>query len=43
MPVSEAYTSPFSFTGAITRVVVELGSDAGADPAGESRSALAEE
>lgn len=43
VPVSEAYTSPFSFTGAITRVVVELGSDAGADPAGESRSALAEE
>jgi arylsulfatase A-like enzyme len=43
VPVSEAYPSPFPFTGAIARVVVELGSDAIPDPAGEARSALAEE
>ncbi len=43
VPVSEAYRSPFPFTGAIARVVVELSNDAIPDPAGEARSALAEE
>ncbi len=43
VPVSERYRSPFPFTGTIDRVVVELGSDGELDPAGESRSALAEE
>jgi arylsulfatase A-like enzyme len=43
VPVSETYRSPFPFTGAIARIVVELGSDAIPDPVGEARSALAEE
>lgn len=43
VPVSDAYPSPFPFTGAIARVVVELGSDAEDDPAGESRSARGED
>jgi arylsulfatase A-like enzyme len=41
--VSDAYTAPFPFTGALRRVMVELESDGAGDPAGESRGALGEE
>lgn len=42
-PVNEAYVCPFAFTGAIRRVVFELGNDREPDPRGEHRAALAEE
>jgi len=41
--MSEAYACPFTFTGTIHRVTVELKDDGQADPAAEYRSALAEE
>jgi arylsulfatase len=42
-PVSDAYASPFTFTGTIHRVAVELGSDGKADLQGAGRHALEEE
>jgi arylsulfatase A-like enzyme len=42
-PVSEAYRTPFTFTGTIERVVVELGDDQHRDVQAESRAALAEQ
>jgi arylsulfatase len=42
-PVSEAYRPPFTFTGTIHRVVVELSGDGERDQVVEYRSALAEE
>jgi hypothetical protein len=42
-PVSEAYPTPFTFTGTIERVVVELGDDQHRDVRAESRAALAEQ
>lgn len=42
-PVSDAYPCPFTFTGTIHRVVVELGSDGTADARGAARHALVEE
>jgi arylsulfatase len=42
-PVSDAYTCPFTFTGTIHRVVVELGTDGATDVGGAAREALAEE
>ena len=42
-PVSQAYRSPFPFTGKIRRVVVELADDQERDPAVDLRAALAEE
>jgi arylsulfatase A-like enzyme len=41
--VSDAYASPFRFTGTIHRVIIELGEDGQTDRAGEARAALAEE
>jgi arylsulfatase A-like enzyme len=41
--VGEGYRGPFPFTGSIHRVIVELADDGQSDPAGEARSALAEE
>ncbi|MCC6175611.1 MAG: sulfatase-like hydrolase/transferase [Chloroflexi bacterium] len=40
-PVSEAYRPPFTFTGRIERVTLELGDDQQRDPAAEQRAALA--
>lgn len=42
-PVSEAYACPFTFTGTIHRVIIELGDDCEPDARGEHRAALAEE
>ena len=42
-PVSDAYACPFTFTGTIHRLVVELASDGEADVKGASRHALEEE
>ena len=42
-PVSGAYTPPFTFTGVIHRVVVELEKDGDTDRNSEARQALAEE
>lgn len=42
-PVSDAYTCPFTFTGTIHRLVVELASDGHAGVEGRARHALEEE
>ena len=42
-PVSEQYAVPFTFTGTLQRVMVELADDQQRDPAAEHRAALAEE
>ncbi len=42
-PVSEQYEVPFTFTGTLRRVVVELRDDQQRDPAAEHRAALAED
>ena len=42
-PVSEQYAVPFTFTGTLHRVVVELADDQQRDPEVERRAALAEE
>ena len=42
-PVSERYAVPFTFTGTLHRVTVELADDQQRDPAAEQRAALAEE
>src|SRR5207244_1702073 len=36
-PVSDAYEPPFAFSGTLHQVIVELGDDGTADPAGEFR------
>jgi arylsulfatase len=41
--VSDAYAAPFSFTGTLRRVIVEVQGDGTGDPVGESRGALGEE
>jgi arylsulfatase len=42
-PVSEAYASPFSFTGTIRKVVVTLAPDDAPDPTADARAALGRE
>ncbi|MBI1848144.1 MAG: arylsulfatase, partial [Candidatus Rokubacteria bacterium] len=42
-PVSEAYTSPFAFTGTIDKIVVELETGAAAVTAADARAALGRE
>jgi len=43
LPVTDAYTPPFPFTGALHRVRVELSEDGRSDPAVEAKGTLAEE
>jgi len=43
LPVTDAYTPPFPFTGTLSLVRVDLSEDGRSDPAVEARGALAEE